>query len=111
MMSRISCASGANARAIAAVEGGRLHVLAAASLLHDCVAVEKSSPLRSKASLLAAGRAAELLQRIGWSTEAISDVTHAIAAHSFPRGLRGGAAMTRSMRVIHLVPPWPFTIY
>jgi len=72
-----------NVQAIAAIEGGRLDILAAASLLHDCVAVDKSSPLRAKASLLAAERAAEVLQRIGWSAQAISDVAHAIAAHSF----------------------------
>lgn len=76
-----------NVQAIAAVEGGRLDVLAAASLLHDCVAVEKSSALRSTASLLAADRATEILQRIGWSTEAVSDVAHAIAAHSFSAGI------------------------
>ena len=86
-----------NVRAIAAVEGGRLDILAAASLLHDCVAVEKSSPPRSKASLLAADRATEILKRIGWSTEAISDVAHAIAAHSFSAGI---APATLEARVL-----------
>jgi len=85
------------AQAIAAVEGGRLDILAAASLLHDCVAVEKFSPLRSRASLLAADRAAQILQRIGWSTEAVSDVAHAIAAHSFSAGI---APATLEARVL-----------
>lgn len=76
-----------NVQAIAAVEGGRPEILVAASLLHDCVAVEKSSPLRSKASVLAAERAAEILLRLGWSPGAITDVAHAIAAHSFSAGI------------------------
>jgi uncharacterized protein len=37
----------ANARAIMAGEGGDAELLAAAVLLHDCVHVEKSSPLPS----------------------------------------------------------------
>lgn len=76
-----------NARTIAAVEGGRPDILAAATLLHDCVAVEKSSPLRSRASTLAAERASEILGRLGWPTEAITEVAHAIAAHSFSAGI------------------------
>ncbi len=86
-----------NVQAIASIEGGRLDVLAAASLLHDCVAVEKSSPLRSRASLLAAERATEILPRLGWSTEAIGDVAHAIAAHSFSAGI---APATLEARVL-----------
>jgi uncharacterized protein len=45
-----------NARAIMAGEGGDAELLAAAVLLHDCVQVEKSSPLRARASRLAAER-------------------------------------------------------
>ena len=41
-----------SARAIAAIEGGDADVLAAAVLLHDCVAVPKSSPDRRNASRL-----------------------------------------------------------
>jgi uncharacterized protein len=84
-------------QAIAAIEGGRLDILAAASFLHDCVAVEKSSPLRSRASLLAAERAAEILQRLGWSAETIRDVAHAVAAHSFSAGI---APATLEARVL-----------
>jgi hypothetical protein len=40
--------------AASADDGGDLEVLAAAVLLHDCIQVAKDSPLRSKASLLAA---------------------------------------------------------
>lgn len=73
----------ANARRIAGVEGGDLEVIVAAVILHDCVAVEKNSPLRNKASFLAAERATEILQSIGWSDDRCSLVAHAIQAHSF----------------------------
>lgn len=72
-----------NARSIAAEEGGDGEILAAAVLLHDCVAVEKSSPLRPRASLLAAERAAALLAGLGWPPARVAAVAHAIAAHSF----------------------------
>jgi uncharacterized protein len=76
-----------NAMAIMAIEGGDGLVLAAAVLLHDCVSVEKSSPLRSRASRLAAERAGAVLAGLGWQSGVIADVCHAIAAHSFTAGL------------------------
>ncbi|QOU03879.1 HD domain-containing protein [Pseudomonas fluorescens] len=76
-----------NARLIQAQEGGDLEVLLAAVLLHDCVAVEKNSPLRSKASQLAADKAAQTLQLLGWPASRVDAVTHAIATHSFSAGL------------------------
>jgi uncharacterized protein len=72
-----------NAMRIHAEEGGSGRILAAAVLLHDCVAVEKSSPLRSKASALAAQKASDILQAFGWAADAIAGVAHAITAHSF----------------------------
>ncbi len=77
----------ANARAIAESEGGDGELLAAAVLLHDCVQVEKSSPLRAQASRLAAARAREILAGIGWAPARINAVAHAIAAHSFSAGI------------------------
>lgn len=76
-----------SARAIAAAEGGDADVLAAAVLLHDCVAVEKSSPLRAQASRLAAARAREILAARHWPEARIAAVEHAIAAHSFSAGI------------------------
>ncbi len=76
----------ANARRIAAAEGGDAELLAAAVLLHDCVHVEKSSPLRNQASRLAAARAGELLAAQGWPPERIAAVSHAITTHSFSAG-------------------------
>ncbi len=41
-------------------------MLAAAVLLHDCVQVPKDSPLRKKASLLAANESRVRLESLGW---------------------------------------------
>ena len=72
-----------NAMRIAEQEGGDRRILAAAVLLHDCVAVEKSSPLRSQASRLAAEKATDLLSALDWEAPDIAAVAHAITAHSF----------------------------
>lgn len=76
------------AQAIRVTEGGDGRILAAAVLLHDCVAVEKNSPERPMASRLAAERASGILRRLGWNDAAIAAVAHAIAAHSFSAGIR-----------------------
>lgn len=76
-----------NAMRIQAAEGGDGRVLAAAVLLHDCVAVEKSSPLRSQASRLAAEKASAILADLGWEGTEIAAVSHAIATHSFSAAL------------------------
>jgi uncharacterized protein len=55
-----------NARAIQSEEGGDTEILAAATMLHDCVAAEKNSPHRTQASQLAAAKASELLAGMGW---------------------------------------------
>ena len=73
-----------NAASIADREAGcDRAVLAAAVILHDCVAVEKDSPLRSQASRLAASRARTILARLGWEAPRIEAAAHAIEAHSF----------------------------
>lgn len=72
-----------NARTLQAEEGGDLELLLAAVLLHDCVAVEKNSPLRSQASRLAAEKASKVLANLNWPEARIDAVIHAIEAHSF----------------------------
>ncbi|PMY53400.1 MULTISPECIES: HD domain-containing protein [Pseudomonas] len=72
-----------NVRTLHADEGGDLEVLLAAVLLHDCVAVEKNSPLRSQASRLAAQKASTVLTAMDWPDAKITAVVHAIEAHSF----------------------------
>ena len=75
------------AEAIQAVEGGERPILAAAVLLHDCVAAEKNSPERKFASRRAAEKAAVILRDLGWSDAPIAATAHAIAAHSFSAGI------------------------
>ncbi|MET0174112.1 MAG: HD domain-containing protein [Agrobacterium vaccinii] len=76
-----------NAMRIHTSEGGDGPVLAASVLLHDCVAVEKNSPLRSQASRLAAEKASGILAGLGWATADIEAVAHAILTHSFSANL------------------------
>jgi len=77
----------ANARIILAEEGGDAELLAAAVLLHDCVRIEKSSPLRPQASRLAAARAGDILGGLGWEAARVEAAAHAVAAHSFSAGI------------------------
>lgn len=72
---------------IAAVEGGDLVLLQAATLLHDCIYIPKDSPKRATASRLAACKANEVLLALGWSEGRVSQVCHAIETHSFSAGL------------------------
>ena len=73
-----------NAAAIAASEPAcDVELLVAAVILHDCVAVEKNSPLRSQASRLAAARAGEIAGELGFASARIAALSHAVAAHSF----------------------------
>lgn len=76
-----------NALAIQEIEGGDLEIIAAAVLLHDCVAVEKDSPQRALASWLAAEKASRILAKQGWPQDRIAKVTHAIEAHSYSGGI------------------------
>lgn len=77
-----------NAEAIAASEPGCDRVvLLAAVLLHDCVAVEKNSPDRPRASRLAAERARQIVAALGWKAERIASLVHAIEAHSYSAGI------------------------
>ena len=76
-----------NAKLIQQEEGGDLEMLAAAVLLHDCVQVAKDSPLRSKASVLAANEARVRLEAIGWEPRRIDTVACAIESHSFSAGI------------------------
>lgn len=76
-----------NAKLIHREEGGDLEALAAAVLLHDCVQVAKDSPLRSRASLLAANESRLRLTAIGWAPSRVDTVARAIESHSFSAGV------------------------
>lgn len=75
-----------NAQRIQRVEGGDLDVLLAATVLHDCVAVEKNSPLRGQASTLSADKAALILTEMGWPMARVEQVAHAVKTHSYSAG-------------------------
>jgi uncharacterized protein len=77
-----------NTQAIHALEAGDQEILVAATILHDCVAVEKNSPLRAQASRLAAERASSVLIDLGWSSQRVAATAHAIEAHSFSAGIK-----------------------
>ncbi|WP_158894702.1 MULTISPECIES: HD domain-containing protein [unclassified Pseudomonas] len=75
-----------NVRRLQEKEGGDLEVLLAATILHDCVAVEKDSPLRSQASSLSAEKAASILGAMGWPGNKVEKIAHAMKTHSFSAG-------------------------
>lgn len=77
-----------NAFRIQAEEGGDERILAAAVLLHDCVSVEKNSPMRSHASRLAAEKASDILAALGWSEADAQAVSHAVLTHSFSANIQ-----------------------
>lgn len=63
-----------------------------AAWLHDCVAVAKDSPLRSRGSQLSAEAAVKFLQGLDYPAGKLPEVAHAIEAHSF-----SAAIPTRSL--------------
>lgn len=87
-----------NVRTLQAEEGGDLEVLLASVLLHDCVAVEKNSPLRSQASRLAAEKASTVLANLNWPEARIDAVIHAIEAHSFSANITPTTLEARLMQ-------------
>ncbi|MBP2547437.1 uncharacterized protein J2858_000330 [Neorhizobium galegae] len=76
-----------NALRIQAQEGGDGKILAAAVLLHDCVSLPKNHPERAQSSRLASEKASSILREMGWPSEKIEAVAHAILTHSFSAGL------------------------
>jgi uncharacterized protein len=72
-----------NVERIAGHEGGDTEILLAATLLHDCIWVDKASPKRRMASQLAAEKASEVLSDLRWESDRVGQVYHAIHAHSY----------------------------
>ncbi len=64
-----------------------MEVLAAAAILHDCVAVEKNHPDRVRASRMAASRARDMMAPFQWAAPRLDSLAHAIEAHSFAAGV------------------------
>jgi uncharacterized protein len=87
-----------NAQLIQEKEGGDGRVLVAAVLLHDCLSIEKDSPLRTQASRLAAEKARGALATLNWGSELIERVAHAIEAHSITSGIRADTLEARILQ-------------
>jgi uncharacterized protein len=71
----------------AAEPGADAELLAAAVILHDCVAVEKNAAERHLASRLSATRARTIVARLGWDAARGDALAHAIEAHSYSAGI------------------------
>lgn len=71
------------AKQLALEEGADLAVVVPAAWLHDCVSLPKNHPDRSSASTLAADKAVTFLTSIGYPTQYMNAIHHAICAHSF----------------------------
>jgi uncharacterized protein len=72
-----------NALILTEAEAGNTAVSVPAAWLHDCVSVAKDSPLRKKASQLAAQEAVQFLASINYPGGLLPQIYHAIEAHSF----------------------------
>lgn len=73
----------ANARRLAVEEHANLAIVLPAAWLHDCVNIPKDSPLRSRASRLAAESAVRFLHSAKYPEAHLDAIAHAIEAHSF----------------------------
>jgi len=78
---------GRTALMIGAEEGANLTVVIAAAYLHDLVNVPKNHPDRCKASVLSADAAEAVLREMGYPSDLLPSVRHAIEAHSFSAGI------------------------
>jgi uncharacterized protein len=78
----------ATALHLAGSEGARAEVVLPAAWLHDCVHVSKDSPDRPRASRLAAAHAVSFLTDAAYPAAALSEIAHAIEAHSYSAGIR-----------------------
>lgn len=75
-------------RKLATGESVDLPCLLAAAYCHDIVNLPKNHPDRSRASELAAEKAAPLLQESGFTTSEIQKIQKIVIEHSFSKGLK-----------------------
>jgi uncharacterized protein len=76
------------AKKLAAGENVDLPCLLAAVYCHDIVNLPKNHPDRSNASVLAAEKAAPLLELAGFTSEEIKKIQQYVIEHSFSKGLK-----------------------
>lgn len=71
------------AKRLAKEEEAMLEVVVPAAYLHDCFTFAKDHPQRQQSSFFAAEKATEFLNVIGYETQYLAAIQHAIVAHSF----------------------------
>ncbi|TVQ65341.1 MAG: HD domain-containing protein, partial [Balneolaceae bacterium] len=76
-----------NAERLLTEEEADPEIVLAAAWLHDCVVLSKDHPDRKNASRLAAEKAEKFLGECSFPPTKISEVVHAIEAHSFSAGV------------------------
>lgn len=86
-----------NAEHLLRTEKADSEIVIAAAWLHDCVILPKNHPDRKKASLWAAEKASLFLSQQKFPSGKISDVVHAIEAHSYSAGI---PAETTEARIV-----------
>lgn len=64
-------------------ENARIEVVLPAAYLHDCFTFAKNHPERAQSSTIAADKATQFLASIDYPREFLSDIHHAICAHSY----------------------------
>jgi len=72
---------------LAEKENADLNIVVPAAYFHDFVNMPKDDPRRKQASSLSAEAAAEYLDSIGYPSQYLDAIRHAIAAHSFSAGI------------------------
>ena len=71
------------AKRLARAEQADLAIVLPAAWLHDCVSFPKDHPDNKRASVLAADKALAFLSSIGYPSQHLDDIHHAICAHSY----------------------------
>ena len=69
-------------------EKAKLEVVLPAAWLHDFVIIAKNDPRRKQASRLSAEEAVKFLKEIGYPEQYLSEISHAIEAHSFSANIK-----------------------
>lgn len=76
------------AKSLCASEGGEIGVVLPAAYLHDCFSFPKNHPDRATSSQVAADKALVFLRDIGYPSEYLQAIGHAIVAHSFSANVK-----------------------
>ncbi|MBK9293921.1 MAG: HD domain-containing protein [Oligoflexia bacterium] len=76
------------AKYIAEIEGANLDVVVPAAYLHDVVVIAKNDKRRAQASELSSQEAVRFLKEINYPETLISQIAHAVKAHSFTANIK-----------------------